>query len=69
MKIGLENPDEVEILEGLRAGDKLIVLGHETLQDKVKVRITETEPTVADDEGSTKAVGVVPGDDRRAEGS
>lgn len=59
VKIGLENPDEVEILEGLRAGDKLIVLGHETLQDKVKVKITETEPTVADDDGSTTAVGAV----------
>jgi len=52
-KIGLENPDEIEILDGLRAGEKLVILGYETLQDKVKVKVIETEPTVADKDKAT----------------
>jgi multidrug efflux pump subunit AcrA (membrane-fusion protein) len=47
VKLGLENPDQVEVVEGLRAGERLVVLGFETLQDKVKVKIVESEPTVA----------------------
>jgi RND family efflux transporter MFP subunit len=44
VRIGLENPDQIEILDGLRAGESLVTLGYETLQDKVKVKIMETEP-------------------------
>jgi multidrug efflux pump subunit AcrA (membrane-fusion protein) len=47
VRIGLENPDQVEILDGLRDGDSLVTLGYETLQDKAKVKVMETEPTVA----------------------
>ena len=54
--MGLENPDEVEILEGLRAGERLVVLGYETLQDKVKVKIIETESAVAGEDSATTSV-------------
>jgi len=47
IRLGLENPDQVEVLEGLRAGERLVVLGFETLQDKVKVKVMESEPAVA----------------------
>jgi RND family efflux transporter MFP subunit len=55
VRIGLENPDEVEILDGLRAGDGLVTLGFETLQDKVKVKVMETEPTGLGKDESTTA--------------
>ncbi len=38
---GLENPDEMEVLEGLASGDRLVVEGFETLRDGSKVRIVE----------------------------
>ena len=37
---GLENPDEVEITEGLEAGERLVVKGFETLRNGSKVKIT-----------------------------
>jgi len=56
VKLGLENPEEVEVVEGLRAGDRLVVLGYETLQDKVKVKIMETaDPAVAAQDRATTA--------------
>ena len=38
---GIETKEEIEILEGLAEGERLVVKGHETLRDKSKVRITE----------------------------
>ncbi len=38
---GLETKEEIEILEGLVEGERLVVKAHETLRDKSKVRITE----------------------------
>lgn len=38
---GIETRDEIEILEGLTEGERLVVKGHETLRDKSKVRVTE----------------------------
>ncbi len=38
---GIETREEVEILEGLAEGERLVVKGHETLRDKSKVRVTE----------------------------
>jgi RND family efflux transporter MFP subunit len=38
---GIETREEVEILEGLTEGERLVVKGHETLRDKSKVRVTE----------------------------
>jgi len=58
VKIGLENPDEVEITDGLKEGEKLVVLGYETLQDKVKVKVVETELTIGRSDEKTTAVGV-----------
>ncbi|MCX8037685.1 MAG: efflux RND transporter periplasmic adaptor subunit [Candidatus Sumerlaeia bacterium] len=66
VQLGLENPDEVEILDGLREGDKLVVLGYETLQDKVKVKIMETEPAVAGKDVPTTATSTVKPPDGRA---
>jgi len=39
VKLGIENPVEIEVVEGLREGDLLIVMGHETLQDHVRVEM------------------------------
>jgi len=36
---GIENPDYVEVVEGLQANDRLIVKGFETLRDDSKVKI------------------------------
>lgn len=38
---GLENPKEVEVLEGLAAEDRLVIKGFETLRDRAKVKVTE----------------------------
>ena len=37
--IGLENPDEVEIIEGLKPNERLVVDGFETLRNRSKVKI------------------------------
>jgi RND family efflux transporter MFP subunit len=38
---GLENPDELEVVSGLNAEDRLVVKGFETLRDRAKVKVTE----------------------------
>ncbi len=38
---GLENPDEVEVVEGLAAEDRLVIKGFETLRDRARVKVTE----------------------------
>jgi RND family efflux transporter MFP subunit len=38
---GIETREEIEILDGLAEGERLVVKGHETLRDKSKVRVTE----------------------------
>jgi RND family efflux transporter MFP subunit len=38
---GISTREEVEIIEGLNEGDRLVIEGHETLRDKSKVRVTE----------------------------
>jgi len=66
VRLGLENPEEVEIVDGLRSGEKLITLGFETLQDKVKVKVVETEPAVAaEDRPSTATSAAQPEDKAR----
>lgn len=37
---GLENPDETEVIQGLEAGERLVVKGFETLRNGSKVKIT-----------------------------
>ena len=37
--IGLENEYEVEVIEGLKEGDKLVIKGFETLRDRSRVKI------------------------------
>ena len=36
---GLENASRVEVLEGLKKGDRLVIKGFETLQNHSKVKI------------------------------
>ncbi len=36
---GLENPDQVEVLEGLEVDDRLVVKGFETLRNRSKVKV------------------------------
>lgn len=38
--LGIENRERVEVLNGLREGEHLVVLGYETLSDKVDVNVT-----------------------------
>lgn len=38
---GLENPDQVEVLEGLSAGDRLVVRGFETLRGNSRVKVVQ----------------------------
>ncbi len=38
---GLENPDEIEITDGLEVGDRLVVEGFETLRNRSKVQIVQ----------------------------
>jgi membrane fusion protein (multidrug efflux system) len=41
IKLGIENKDEVEILEGLRSSDQLIVEGFETLRNRSQVKVIQ----------------------------
>lgn len=38
---GIENPDSVEVTQGLAAGDRLVIKGYETLRDRAKVKVSE----------------------------
>jgi RND family efflux transporter MFP subunit len=39
IQTGLENPDYVEVVRGLRSDDRLVIKGFETLQNRSKVKI------------------------------
>jgi membrane fusion protein, multidrug efflux system len=39
--LGLENPDQVQVTEGLEAQERLVVKGFETLRDGSRVKITQ----------------------------
>jgi len=41
LKTGIENKDEVEILEGLKAKDQLIIEGFETLRPRSQVKVIQ----------------------------
>jgi membrane fusion protein (multidrug efflux system) len=41
LKTGIENKDEVEILEGLQAKDQLIIEGFETLRNRSQVKVIQ----------------------------
>jgi hypothetical protein len=36
---GLENADQVEVVEGLKVGDRLVIKGFESLRNRSKVKI------------------------------
>ncbi len=52
--LGIENREMVEVIEGLKADELLVVLGYETLSDEVDVNVTirdiDTDALFADDE-------------------
>jgi len=39
LTIGLQNQESVEVLEGLKVNDKLIIDGYETLRDRSKIKV------------------------------
>lgn len=39
LKTGIENQDNIEVVEGLAKGDRIIVKGFETLRDNAKVKV------------------------------
>jgi membrane fusion protein (multidrug efflux system) len=39
LQTGMENPDEIEVLEGLQEGDSLIIEGFETLRNQSRVNV------------------------------
>ena len=41
IQIGLENPDMVEVLDGLSENDRLVIRGYETLSNRSKVNIVQ----------------------------
>ncbi|MBM3295262.1 MAG: efflux RND transporter periplasmic adaptor subunit [Candidatus Aminicenantes bacterium] len=41
IQTGIENVDEVEVADGLKAGERVVVEGFETLRDRTRVKIVE----------------------------
>jgi RND family efflux transporter MFP subunit len=39
LQTGMENPDEIEVIEGLQEGDSLIIEGFETLRNNSRVNV------------------------------
>ena len=39
LQTGMENPDEIEVIEGLQEGDSLIIEGFETLRNQSRVNV------------------------------
>ena len=41
IQTGLDNPDEVEVIQGLSVNDRLVIRGFETLSNRSKVTIVQ----------------------------
>jgi multidrug efflux pump subunit AcrA (membrane-fusion protein) len=41
IKTGVEQAGQVQVLEGVQPGEKVVVAGHENLRDGVEVRVVE----------------------------
>jgi RND family efflux transporter MFP subunit len=41
ISIGLENAEQVEVIEGLKSGERLVIKGFETLRDRSKIKIVQ----------------------------
>ncbi len=50
VKVGYEDGDKAEILDGLAEGTQVVVVGNEALRDQARVRLPG-DPTVTDEEG------------------
>jgi multidrug efflux pump subunit AcrA (membrane-fusion protein) len=40
IKTGISEEDNIEVVEGLNEGDKIVTVGIEALKDKMRVKIT-----------------------------
>jgi len=41
IQIGLENPKQVQVVSGLKVGERIVIKGFETLRDKSKIKIVK----------------------------
>lgn len=73
LTLGIEQGDRIEVLEGLEAGDSLIITGHTNLEDQSRVRVAGTtppsqpiQPAVFGSDGPVRGDGDQPGTDTSA---
>ena len=52
IKTGLENKKQIQVLEGLNAGDALVVAGNEKLKDGLEIRVPQPDKPKSDSPGS-----------------
>jgi HlyD family secretion protein len=57
VKLGIRNGDDVQILDGVTASDKVVATGAYGLPDKTKIKIEAAEPPADSSEGSKAATG------------
>lgn len=72
LELGLEQGERVEVLDGLQAGERMVVTGQRNLNDGSRIRIagqSRTRPdTLADGENSAPSEGDRPGQGQRRPG-
>lgn len=72
LELGLEQGERVEVLDGLQAGERMVVTGQRNLNDQSRIRIagqSRTRPdTLADGEGTPAREGNQPGQGQRRPG-
>jgi len=70
VKIGIRNGDDVQILEGVTANDKVVATGAYGLPDKTRIKVEAAEaPTAGSSEGSKAGEGSKKGSKSPSEGS
>jgi hypothetical protein len=57
VKLGIRNGDDVQILDGVNDGDKVVATGAYGLPDKTKIKIEAAEPAEGAAEGSKAGEG------------
>ncbi len=55
MKLGIRNGDDVQILEGVTASDKVVATGAYGLPDKTKIKIEAAEAPAEGSKAPTEA--------------
>jgi len=69
VKLGIRNGDDVQVLEGVTANDKVVATGAYGLPDKTKIKIEAAAPAEGSDEGSKASTGSKEGSKAPGEGS